>query len=45
MNTTSDFCCEEDDIEENPYPRDGKYIGEYDRQRYTVNLSRATSRE
>jgi hypothetical protein len=28
--------CEEDGIEENPYPLDGKYIDEYDRQRYTA---------
>ena len=36
MNTTSDSGCEKDDVEENPYPLDGKYIDEYDRQRYTV---------
>jgi hypothetical protein len=27
---------EENDVEENPYPLDGKYIDEYDRQRYTA---------
>lgn len=31
--------CEEDGIEENPYPLDGKYIDEYDRQRYTATLA------
>jgi hypothetical protein len=43
MNTTSDFGCEEDAIEENPYPLDGKYIDEYDRQLYTVTFSRYLS--
>jgi RNA polymerase-associated protein RTF1 len=43
MNTTSDFGCEEDDIEENPYPLDGKYVDEYDRQLYTVTFSRCLS--
>ncbi|KAN0107257.1 hypothetical protein V8E52_010309 [Russula decolorans] len=36
MDTTSDADgpeSEEDDIEENPYPLEGKYIDEYDRQR------------
>jgi hypothetical protein len=35
MDTTS----EEDDIEENPYPLDGKYIDEYDRRRYTATFA------
>jgi hypothetical protein len=29
---------EENDVEENPYPLDGKYIDEYDRQRYTATF-------
>ncbi|KAH9988251.1 hypothetical protein BJV74DRAFT_839646 [Russula compacta] len=36
LDTTSDADgpeSEEDDVEENPYPLDGKYIDEYDRQR------------
>ena len=39
MDSTSDADgpeSEEDDVEENPYPLDGKYIDEYDRQRYTA---------
>ena len=39
MDTTSDADgpeSEENDVEENPYPLDGKYIDEYDRQRYTA---------
>ena len=39
MDSTSDVDgpeSEEDDVEENPYPLDGKYIDEYDRQRYTA---------
>ena len=42
MDTTSDADgpeSEEDDIEENPYPLDGKYIDEYDRQRYTATFA------
>ena len=41
MDTTSDADgpeSEEDGIEENPYPLDGKYMDEYDRQRYTATL-------
>jgi len=41
MDSTSDADgpeSEEDDVEENPYPLDGKYIDEYDRQRYTAML-------
>jgi len=46
MDTTSDADgpeSEEDDIEENPYPFEGKYIDEYDRQRYTA-ISRTAFR-
>lgn len=42
MDTTSDADgpeSEEDDIEENPYPLEGKYIDEYDRQRYTATFA------
>jgi hypothetical protein len=42
MDTTSDADgpeSEEDDIEENPYPFEGKYIDEYDRQRYTATFA------
>ena len=42
MDTTSDADgpeSEEDDIEENPYPLEGKYIDEYDRQRYTATVA------
>jgi len=38
MDSTSDADgpeSEEDDVEENPYPLDGKFIDEYDRQRYS----------
>ena len=41
MDTTSDADgpeSEEDGSEENPYPLDGKYMDEYDRQRYTATL-------
>ncbi len=41
MDSTSDADgpeSEEDDVEENPYPLDGKYIDEYDRQRYTATF-------
>ena len=41
MDSTSDADgpeSEEDGVEENPYPLDGKYIDEYDRQRYTATL-------
>jgi hypothetical protein len=41
MDSTSDADGpeSEDDVEENPYPLDGKYIDEYDRQRYTAPLT------
>jgi hypothetical protein len=42
MDTTSDADgpeSEEDDIEENPYPLEGKYIDEYDRQRCTATFA------
>ena len=42
MDTTSDADgpeSEEDDIEENPYPFEGKYIDEYDRQRYAATFA------
>ena len=42
MNSTSDADgpeSEEDDVEENPYPLDGKYVDEYDRQRYTATCT------
>jgi hypothetical protein len=42
MDTTSDADgpeSEEDDVEENPYPLDGKYIDEYDRQQYTATFT------
>ena len=42
MDTTSDADgpeSEEDDIEENPYPLEGKYTDEYDRQRYTATFA------
>ena len=42
MDTTSDADgpeSEEDDIEENPYPLEGKYTDEYDRQRYTATFT------
>jgi hypothetical protein len=41
MDSTSDADgpeSEEDGVEENPYPLDGKYIDEYDRQRYTATF-------
>lgn len=41
MDSTSDADgpeSEEDGVEENPYPLDGKYVDEYDRQRYTATL-------
>jgi hypothetical protein len=42
MDSTSDADgpeSEEDDVEaKNPYPLDGKYIDEYDRQRYTATF-------
>ena len=41
MDTTSDADgpeSEENEIEENPYPLDGKYIDEYDRQRYVATF-------
>jgi RNA polymerase-associated protein RTF1 len=46
MDTTSDADgpeSEEDDIEENPYPLEGKYIDEYDRQRYTATFAHCFS--
>jgi len=42
MDTTSDSDgpeSEEDDIEENPYPLEGKYINEYDRRLYTATFA------
>jgi len=33
MYRMGEFMHEEDDVEKNPYPLDGKYIDEYDRQR------------
>jgi hypothetical protein len=42
MDTTSDADgpeSEEGGVEENPYPLDGKYIDEYDRQRYTATFA------
>jgi hypothetical protein len=42
MDSTSDADgpeSEEDDVEENPYPLDDKYIDEYDRQRYTATCT------
>jgi hypothetical protein len=44
MDSTSDADgpeSEEDDVEENPYPLDGKYVDEYDRQRYTATCATA----
>ena len=41
MDTTSDadgLESEENDIDEIPYPLDGKYIDEYDRQRYAATF-------
>ena len=42
IDTTSDADgpeSEENDIEEIPYPLDGKYIDEYDRQRYVATFA------
>jgi hypothetical protein len=46
MDSTSDADgpeSEENDVEENPYPLDGKYIDEYDRQRYTATCAHCLS--
>jgi hypothetical protein len=46
MDSTSDADgpeSEEDDVEENPYPLEGKYIDEYDRQRYAAILTTLVS--
>jgi hypothetical protein len=45
MDTTSDADgpeSEEDDVDENPYPLDGKYIDEYDRQQYAATVTALT---
>jgi len=42
MDSTSDGDgpeSEEDGVEANPYPLDGKYVDEYDRQRYTATFT------
>jgi hypothetical protein len=43
MDSTLDSGGEEDDVEENPYPLDGKYIDVYDRRRYTITFVRCLS--
>jgi hypothetical protein len=47
MDSTSDADgpeSEEDDVEENPYPLEGKYVDEYDRQRYATTFTPSASR-
>jgi hypothetical protein len=40
MDTTSDADGpESEEDEENPYPLEGKYVDEYDRQRYTATFA------